>query len=269
MTSTSRLRRVVAPLVSAVATTAVLSGALWIQHARGGWPFSPREQAVAPRRHPRRSRRTWPAWTPSAMPDRVPVDVTPSMLQALGVRIEEVGARVVDPDHPGRRDRRAGRVAHLPRAHAGRWVGRAARRQHDRRDWCAPASRSPASSRRSCCRRRPSTWRLVAPPPPRASRAPSSPAGAHASPCSACRRRRSTEIEQTGEPKRLVTLVAPRSGVVVNRGDHGGHGRGSVDAAAHDCGPVARLGVGRGPGGGYRRHPRRQHGAPGVPRLWP
>jgi Cu(I)/Ag(I) efflux system membrane fusion protein len=27
-----------------------------------------------------------------------------------------------------------------------------------------------------------------------------------------------TEIEQTGEPKRLVTLVAPRSGVVVNRG---------------------------------------------------
>jgi hypothetical protein len=47
MTATSRLTRYVAPVVSAATTTAVLSGALWIQHARGGWPFPASEHVAA------------------------------------------------------------------------------------------------------------------------------------------------------------------------------------------------------------------------------
>ena len=77
--------------MSAAATTAVLSGALWIQHARGGWPFAPHEQAVVPAAPPEAIAQDMAGMTAGAMPDRVPVEVTPSMLQALGVRIEEVG----------------------------------------------------------------------------------------------------------------------------------------------------------------------------------
>ena len=73
------------------ATTAVLSGALWLQHARGGWPFAPHEQAVVSAAPPEAIAQDMAGMTAGAMPDRVPVEVTPSMLQALGVRIEEVG----------------------------------------------------------------------------------------------------------------------------------------------------------------------------------
>ena len=90
MTSTSRLRRVIAPLVSAVTTTALLSGGLWIQHWRGGWPFSPPEQAVVPAAAPTAIGHDMAGMTAGEMPDRVPVEMTPSMLQGLGVRIEEV-----------------------------------------------------------------------------------------------------------------------------------------------------------------------------------
>jgi hypothetical protein len=87
MTSTTRLRRVVAPLVSAITTTVLLSGVLWIQHVRGGWPFAPREQPVAPAA----MAQDMAGMTAGAMPDRVPVDATVSMQHALGVRIEQVG----------------------------------------------------------------------------------------------------------------------------------------------------------------------------------
>ena len=74
MTSLPRLRRLGAPLASALATAAVFTGILWVQHARQAWPFAPDRQAVAP-------------LAGSAMPlavgtssthDRVPVDVNPA-----------------------------------------------------------------------------------------------------------------------------------------------------------------------------------------------
>ena len=40
MTAFSRLRHFSAPIASAVATAALLTGALWVQQAREAWPFT-------------------------------------------------------------------------------------------------------------------------------------------------------------------------------------------------------------------------------------
>ena len=88
MTAFPRLRRLGAPLASALATAAVFTGALWVQHTRGAWPFGTDTQTVA-------------TLTSSAMPsavctaasnhDRVPVDVNAAMVHELGIRVEVVG----------------------------------------------------------------------------------------------------------------------------------------------------------------------------------
>ena len=45
MTAFARLQRLGAPLASAIATAAVFIGALWVQDARGAWPFAPETAA--------------------------------------------------------------------------------------------------------------------------------------------------------------------------------------------------------------------------------
>ena len=217
MTSTSRLRPLVAPLVSACASTAVLSGMLWIQHARGSWPFSPPEQAVVPAAAPAPMVQDTAGITCGAMPDRVSVEVTPSMMQALGVRIEEVGREsltqsiqsvaTVAPDES--------RISHAHTRVAG-WVeqldvnttGELVRAGQ-------PLARIFSQELLSS-----QTEYLAA-------RRATAASGIASAVIASGRTRLTvlgmspeeiTEIEQTGEPKRLVTLVAPRSGVVVNRG---------------------------------------------------
>jgi len=87
MTAFPRLRRLGAPIASAIVTAAVFTGALWVQRGREAWPFAPDRQTVAP-------------LTTSEMPsavgtssthDRVPVDVNPATVQELGIRVEVVG----------------------------------------------------------------------------------------------------------------------------------------------------------------------------------
>ncbi len=217
MTSASRLQGFVAPIASAVMTTAVLSGALWIQHARGGWPFSPREQAAAPAAAPAAIAQDMAGMDASAMPDRVPVDVTPSMLQALGVRIEEVGREAltetiqsvatVAPDESRishAHTRVAGWVEQLDVNTTGEFVraGQPLARIFSQEllssqtEYLAARRATAASGIASA---------VIASGRTRLTVLGMSP-------------EEITEIEQTGEPKRLVTLVAPRSGVVVNRG---------------------------------------------------
>ena len=217
MTSTSRLGRVVAPLVSAVTTTALLSGALWIQHARGGWPFSPRDQAVGLAAAPVAVAQDMAGMDGSAMPDRVPVDVTPSMLQALGVRVEEVGREsltqtiqavaTVAPDEARishAHTRVSGWVEQLDVNTTGEFVraGQPLARIFSQEllssqtEYLAARRATAASGIASA---------VIASGRTRLTVLGMSP-------------EEITEIEQTGEPKRLVTLVAPRSGVVVNRG---------------------------------------------------
>ena len=43
MTAFPRLRRLGAPIASAIVTAAVFTGALWVQHAREAWPFAPEQ----------------------------------------------------------------------------------------------------------------------------------------------------------------------------------------------------------------------------------
>jgi Cu(I)/Ag(I) efflux system membrane fusion protein len=217
MTATSRFARYVAPLVSAAATTAVLAGALWIQHARGGWPFAPRDQGEVAATAPVPIAQDMAGMTDGAMADRVPVEVTPSMLQALGVRIEEVAREsltqhiqsvaTVAPDES--------RISHVHTRVAG-WVeqldvnttGELVRAGQplarifsqellsSQTEYLAVRRATAASGIASA---------VLAGGRTRLTVLGMSPAEI-------------TEIEQTGEPKRLVTLVAPRSGVVVNRG---------------------------------------------------
>ena len=52
MTRFSSLRRIGAPIASAAATAFVFTVALWVQHARSGWPFAPVSQGAAPNAAP-------------------------------------------------------------------------------------------------------------------------------------------------------------------------------------------------------------------------
>ena len=61
----------------------------------------------------------------------------------LGIRLEVVGRESLTQERPRRRHRRAGRIAHLARAHASRRVGRTARRQHHRRNGARRSAARP------------------------------------------------------------------------------------------------------------------------------
>jgi Cu(I)/Ag(I) efflux system membrane fusion protein len=186
MSATSRSTRFVAPLASAVATAAVLSGAVWIQHSRGGWPFPSSEQAAAPVPVP--AEQDMAGMEASSMPERVPVEVTPAMLQALGVRIEEVrqetltqtiqSVATVAPDES--------RISHAHTRVAG-WV-----EQLD-------VNTTGEMVRAGQPLARIFSQELLS-PRHRVSQAQSSPADAHVSRCLACRPRRLRRLNSRASP---------------------------------------------------------------------
>ena len=94
MTACSYLRRVGAPAASAIITGGVFAGALWVQHSRGAWPFEPAVQPVV-------TVQTIVATATTGSNrnhDRVPIDVTSSMQQELGIRLEIVGRQSLTQD---------------------------------------------------------------------------------------------------------------------------------------------------------------------------
>lgn len=213
MTSTPTAHRFVVPLVSALATTAVLGAVLWVQHARGAWSFTSGRAAVA--RTPAGSQAA--STKPDTAPTRVPVEVTPATQQALGVRIEAVGVEsltqaiqavaTVVPDESRishAHSRVAGWVEQLDvnttgeQVRAGQPLARIFSQEllSSQTEYLA-ARRSTAASGIASA--------VIASGRTRLTVLGMSP-------------EEITAIEQSGEPKRLVTLVAPRSGVVVNRG---------------------------------------------------
>jgi membrane fusion protein, copper/silver efflux system len=213
MTAFPRLRRLGAPLASAVVTAAVFTGALWAQHAREAWPFAPERQAVAPLAG---------SAIPSAVGtasthDRVPVDVKAGTVQELGIRVEVVGREAltqevravatVVPDES--------RISHVHTRVPG-WV-----EQLDVNTTGEIVTAGEPLARIFSQELLSSQTEYLA-----ARR--NTAASGIASAVIASGRTRLTVlgmtpaeidgIEQTGEPKRLVTIAAPRSGVVVNRG---------------------------------------------------
>jgi membrane fusion protein, copper/silver efflux system len=213
MTPLTRLHRFAAPIAAATATAAMFTGALWVQHSREAWPFATEKQAVAPP-------------TSSAMPsavgtasthDRVPVDVNAATVQELGIRVDVVGREAltqevravatVVPDES--------RISHVHTRVAG-WV--------EQLDVNTTGEMVTAGQPLA----RIFSQELLSSQTEYLSARRNTAASGIASAVIAGGRTRLTVlgmtpaeidgIEQTGEPRRLVTVVAPRSGVVVNRG---------------------------------------------------
>ena len=212
MTSLPTLRRIGAPVASAAATAIVLSTALWVQHARAGWPFTSRSEAGAALIGAQPA-----AEGTASTNERVPVEVSAATIQDLGIRLEVVGresltqevravASVV-PDES--------RISHVHTRVAGwveqLYVNTTGEMVRAGEPLARIFSQELLSSQTEYLAARKNTA-----------------ASGIASVVIAGGRTRLTVlgmtpaeidgIEQTGEPRRLVTVVAPRSGVVVNRG---------------------------------------------------
>lgn len=212
MTSASTLRQLRAPLAAAVTTALAFTGALWIQHARAAWPFAAAGEAVA-----QAGDSAMASMATTTTHDRVPVEVGAEIVQELGIRLEVVGRETltqqlravatVVPDES--------RISHVHTRVAG-WVeqldvnttGEMVRAGQplarifsqelfsSQTEYLAARRTTAASGIASA---------VIAGGRTRLTVLGMAPAEIDA-------------IEQTGEPRRLVTVVAPRSGVVVNRG---------------------------------------------------
>jgi membrane fusion protein, copper/silver efflux system len=213
MTAFPRLRRLGTPIASAIVTAAIFTGALWVQHTREAWPFTPERQAAA-------------SLLGSSMPsaagttsthDRVPVDVNATTVQELGIRLEVVGhesltqsvraVATIVPDES--------RISHVHTRVAG-WV--------EQLDVNTTGEMVTAGQPLA----RIFSQELLSSQTEYLAARRNTAASGIASAVIASGRTRLTVlgmtpaeidgIEQAGEPRRLVTVVAPRSGVVVNRG---------------------------------------------------
>ena len=213
MTVFPLLKRIGVPVASAAATALVFTGALWLQHARGAWPFEPAAAPVA------RVQGTVPAATTGSDPshDRVPVDVTSDTVQTLGIRLETAGRQsltqdvravaTVVPDESRishAHSRVSGWVEQLDVSTTGEMVraGQPLLRIFSQE---LLASQTEYLAARRTTSASGITSVVVAGGRTRLGVLGMSPAEIDG-------------IEQTGEPIRLVTVFAPRSGVVVNRG---------------------------------------------------
>jgi len=215
MTPFTGIQRIGAPIASAVATAALLTGVLWVQRSREAWPFAPGDPAPVAMTAPGAVATTG-SGSPSTH-DRVPVDVAASTVRELDIRLEVVrresltqsvrAVATVVPDES--------RISHVHTRVAG-WVeqldvnttGEMVRAGQ-------PIARIFSQELLSS-----QTEYLVA-------RKLTSASGITSVVVASGRTRLTVlgmtpadidAIERTGEPKRLVTVVAPRSGVVVNRG---------------------------------------------------
>ena len=212
MTVHSRFRRFVVPLASAAAGAALVIGGVWIQYQRQSWPFAPTGRAAVPV-----AERDMSAMEAAGASDRVAVEVAPATVQELGIRIEEVhlesltqavrAVATVVPDES--------RISHVHARVAG-WieqldVNTTGELVQVGQPLARVFSQELLSSQTEYLTARRATT-----------------ASGIASAVVASGRTRLTvlgmspaeidEIEQSGTPRRLVTVNAPRRGVVVDRG---------------------------------------------------
>jgi Cu(I)/Ag(I) efflux system membrane fusion protein len=213
MTAFPKIRRIGAPIASALATAAVLTGALWIQHAREGWPFAAGSQAARISANPAAPA----AIDTAATHDRVPIDVSAATVRALDIRVEAVrretltqsvrAVATIVPDEST--------ISHVHTRVAG-WV-----EQLDVNTTGAVVTAGQPLARIFSQELLSSQTEYLA------ARTNTAASGIASAVIAGGRTRLGVlgmapaeidAIEQTGEPMRLVTVVAPRSGVVVNRG---------------------------------------------------
>lgn len=210
MTALTTLRRFELPLVSVVGTALVFTGVLWVQRARSGWPF---ESATATPKV--ESMAGMEPTTGASTHNRVPVDAVAA--RSLDIRLEIVGrasltqsvraVATIAPDESRIshvHTRVAGWIEHLDVNTTGEEVRAGQPLAHifsqellsSQTEYLAARKNTSASGITSV---------VIGSGRTRLGVLGMTPDEIDA-------------IEQSGEPKRLVTVVAPRNGVVVNRG---------------------------------------------------
>jgi membrane fusion protein, copper/silver efflux system len=213
MTTSSLLRSAGPPVMAAVATATLFAAALWMQHSRDGWPFEPSAHPIVTLQGTNAAATTGS----DSNHGRVPVDVSSSALEDLGVRLEVVGREsliqevravaTVVPDES--------RISHVHTRVSG-WgeqldVNTTGELVRAGQPLLRIFSQELLASQTEYLSARRTTAAsgiasvVVAGGRTRLGVLGMSPAEIDG-------------IEQAGEPRRLVTVFAPRSGVVVNRG---------------------------------------------------
>lgn len=205
--------RFTSALAAVAVTAAVFSAGLWIQRSRNAWPFAPAPlAAMSAGGGPAAS-----AADPGSTGSRVAIDVTPSTVQQLGIRLEAAtresltevvrAVATVVPDESRIfhvHTRVSGWVEHLDVSTTGEVVRAGQPLAHifsqelfsSQTEYLAIRKATSASGLTSM---------VVAGGRTRLGVLGMTPADIAA-------------IEQSGEPKRLFTVAAPRGGVVINRG---------------------------------------------------
>ena len=216
MINSTGLHRFASPAIAAAVTATVMVALLYMQHAREDWPFSaatPPPAAIALPLVPERTTST----PKGPAVDRVPVEVAAATTQALDIRLEVVGREdmaqsvravaTVVPDESRISQvhtRVSGWIEQLDVNTTGEMVraGQSLARIF---------SQELLSSQAEYLAARRTTATLgITSVVLTSGRTRLGVLGMSAADIDA--------IEQSGEPKRLVTVIAPRSGVVVNRG---------------------------------------------------
>ena len=207
----SRLRRLGAPVASALTTAAVFTAVLWMQHARAAWPFASPSAERTEAAEPFRESPTAAA----AARDRVSVEA--AAVKGLDIRLEAVrldrvtetvrAVATIVPDES--------RISHVHTRVAG-WVEQLdVNTTGEFVQAGQPLARIFSQELLSSQVEYLTARRNVA------------AAGISSAVVGGGRSRLTVlgmtpgeidAIEQTGEPKHLVTVVAPQSGIVVNRG---------------------------------------------------
>jgi Cu(I)/Ag(I) efflux system membrane fusion protein len=211
MTTKNPLRRIGAPLVAALGTAALFTGVLWVQHARSGWPFGRPDSAPAAESMTGAE----PTSGAAATDDRVPVDAAAA--RALDIQLETVGREsltqivravaTIVPDESRIshvHTRVAGWIEHLDVNTTGEVVRAGQPLAHIFSQELLSSQTEYLAARRNAAASG-ITSAVIASGRTRLAVLGMTPDEIEA-------------IEKTGEPRRLVTIVAPRSGVVVNRG---------------------------------------------------
>lgn len=211
MTAQRAIRGIALPLVSALVTAAIIAGAGWIQYTRSSWPFGA-PPAVA---HAKSTASPPTAGTSGSSRDRVPIER--SAAGPIDIRLDDVrresltettqAVATVVPDESRLshvHTRVSGWVEQLDVNTTGEFV-------REGQPLARIFSQELLSSQTEyLAARRSATASGIATAVIESGRTRLGVLGMTAAEVA--------DIETAGEPKRLVTVVAPRSGVVVNRG---------------------------------------------------
>lgn len=219
MTLPVRLRRIALPILSASVTAVLLIGFLMVQRSRESWPFSPR--APMPTAEPDTmaggDSMAASLGGPASPTGRVPIDVAAAMIQTLGIQVEAVRrealtqeVRVVATIAPDE-----SKMSHVHTRVAG-WIEQLdVNTTGEMVEAGQPLARILSqellsSQTEYLAARKMTATSGIASVVVASGRTRLTVLGMAAAEIDA--------IERTGEPQRLVTVVAPRRGVVVYRG---------------------------------------------------